>query len=497
MILFVVLLISLVIILSVKAAGRHRIKNFPPGPLPFPFLGNIPQVGNNLRLTFEAWRKAYGSIVGFHLGNQACIVISDFEVMSRAFKEDVFSGRPANLQKVFSAFFSVGNELSTGGIVFSHGDAWKEQRKFASRTLKDFGVGKSVLQSVINEEVEKLVHDLEQEVDSEAVDLRLRTNLSVVNTLWQILNGEKSDLKNPKMQRVFKSTTEFIVSNTLAGPIMILPWLRHLPYFKTQFENSKKSPQEMREVTNESIQRHRETFQEDYMRDFIDCYLKKQQETVDPSSSFYREVGEGNLQRSMMDLFGAGSETTATILCFAFNYLIRFPEIQAKLQAEIDNEVGSRSPGLEDRVRMPYMDAFIHEVLRHSCVVYTTPHATTETVELEGFTLPKGTAVYPNVWWIMNDPAHWTEPSRFMPERFLDANGAFRKNERCIPFLVGKRYCLGQNLAQHELFLFLTGLLQKLSFSTVLPDPSHVNIDPIVGFMHQCPEFLCRIKSRN
>ena len=495
MILFLVLLFSL-LVCTVIMMTKKRVKNFPPGPLAFPFLGNIPQVGTNLKKTFEVWRRQYGSIVGFSLGSQNCIVISDFDVLSKAFKEDVYSGRPASLQKVFSAFFSVGNELSSGGIVFSHGEHWKEQRKFATKTLKDFGVGKSALQSVINDEVRKLVEDLEKEEDN-PVDLRLRTNLSVVNTLWQILNGEKSDMNNPKMQRVFKSTTEFIVSNTLAGPIMIMPWLRHLPYFNQQFEKAKRSPQEMREVTSESIQRHRETYQDDNMRDFIDCYLKKQEETTDSSSSFYQEVGEGNLQRTMMDLFGAGSETTATILCFAFNYLIRFPEIQNKLQEEIDSQVGSRSPCLEDRNQMHYMDAFIHEVLRHSCVVYTTPHATTETVQLEGFTLPKGTAVYPNVWWIMNDPEHWVEPSKFMPERFLGPDGTFQKNDRCIPFLIGKRYCLGQNLAQHELFLFLAGLLQKLSFSTVLEDASLVNIDPIVGFMHQCPEFLCRMKSRN
>ena len=147
---------------------------------------------------------------------------------------------------------------------------------------------------------------------------------------------------------------------------------------------------------------------------------------------------------------------------------------------------------------MPYTDAFIHEVLRHACIVYTTPHATTEEVQFHGYTLPAGTSVYANVAWIMNDPEYWDKPEEFNPDRFIDeSTGEFRKNERCIPFLVGKRYCLGQQLAQHELFLFLTGLLQSLSFSTPLPDPSMVNIEPVVGFMHTCPEYNVVIHARS
>jgi cytochrome P450 len=495
--LLLILLVLLLLLLLLRWWARSRLPaSFPPGPAPLPFIGNIHQVGFDLKTAFDGWRRRHGSIVGFQLGGQPSVVISDFDVLNEAFKDDRFCGRPANLQEIFAAFFSSGRgEKSTGGIVFSHGEYWREQRKFAMKTLKDFGVGKSNLQTVINDEVAKLVDELRDDV-GQPVDLRLRTNLAVVNSLWQILNGEKSDLKNPKMRRVFKATTEFIVSNSLSGPVMIMPWLRHLPFFNGRFEAARRSPQEMREVTSASIQAHRDTYQEEHQRDFIDCYIKKMRETTDADSSFYGAQGEGNIQRTLMDLFGAGSETTSSILYFAFNYLIRYPAMQARVHAEIDAVIGSRTPLLEDRPGMPYTDALIHEVLRHSCIVYTTPHATTEEVELSGYTLPAGTAVYANVWWIMNDPAHWERPEAFMPERFLDAAGRFRKNERCIPFLVGKRYCLGQQLAQHELFLFLTGLLQKFSFRTPLADPSLVNTEPEVGFMHTCPTYNVLLAER-
>ena len=113
-----------------------------------------------------------------------------------------------------------------------------------------------------------------------------------------------------------------------------------------------------------------------------------------------------------------------------------------------------------------------------------------------GYTIPKGTSVFANISHIMNDPKHWDMPEDFNPDRFLDSEGKFKKHDRCIPFLVGKRYCLGQHLAQHQLFLFLTGLLQAFTFSTTLPDPSMVNIVPEVGFLHTCPNYNVVITSR-
>merc|ERR1712061_887102 len=159
----------------------------------------------------------------------------------------------------------------------------------------------------------------------------------------------------------------------MTGPIMILPWLRYFPFFKAQFGKAGSGPQTMQKFTSESIKRHIDTYDEAHQRDFIDCYLKKMTETTDQSSSFHGKHGEGNIQRTLMDIFGAGSETTSAILTFAFNYLTRFPDMQARVQEEIDSVIGSRTPELVDRQAMPYTDAVIHEVLRHSCIVYTTP----------------------------------------------------------------------------------------------------------------------------
>jgi len=494
---FFLLLFLVSVLCFVYSARNATPKNFPAGPCSLPLIGSLLSVGVDLKSAFQKWRRQWGDIVGFKMGSELAIVISDFDMLQEAFKDDRFAGRPENLSSVFKAYFAKDSqEKTSGGIVFSTGDHWKEQRRFAMKTLKDFGVGKSATQTIINDEINKLVEELRQE-NGQSINLKFRTNLAVVNTLWQILNGEKSDSNNPQMMDVFRSTAEFIQENSMTGPIMIMPWLRHLPFFKTMFEKARAGPQTMRKFTAESIKRHIDTYDETHQRDFIDSYIKKMMETTDENSSFHGKHGEGNIQRTMLDVFGAGSETTSSILTFAFNYLTRFPEMQRKVQEEIDSVVGSRAPELNDRPKMPYTDAVIHEVLRHSCIVYTTPHATTEDVEFHGYTIPKGTSVFANTSHIMNDPKHWDKPEEFNPDRFIDSDGKFKKNERCIPFLVGKRYCLGQQLAQHELFLFLTGLLQAFTFSTTLAEPSMVDIEPVVGFLHTCPNYNVIINSRS
>ena len=77
-----------------------------------------------------------------------------------------------------------------------------------------------------------------------------------------------------------------------------------------------------------------------------------------------------------------------------------------------------------------------------------------------------------NVLDIHYDPKYWNEPEKFLPERFYDAKtNSYVPNERLIPFLIGKRFCLGQSLAEKEYFLFFTGLMQKFEFSPVKGQP--------------------------
>ena len=142
---------------------------------------------------------------------------------------------------------------------------------------------------------------------------------------------------------------------------------------------------------------------------------------------------------------------------------------------------------------MHFTNAVLHESLRLSCVVYNSLlHRTTSEIPIGGYTIPKGAIVIPSLMNVMLNPKHFSNPPEFNPERFLDSNNEFHPDEHVIPFALGKRYCLGQSLAEKSLFLFLTGLLTKFDINP-MPNqtlPSYHMIDtPVATIVRAPPKF--------
>ncbi|XP_072007160.1 cytochrome P450 2D20-like isoform X3 [Engystomops pustulosus] len=176
---------------------------------------------------------------------------------------------------------------------------------------------------------------------------------------------------------------------------------------------------------------------------------------------------ENSLLMTIITLLAAGTETTSATLNFALNLISNYPDVQVKVQQEIDEVTGSqRSPGIMDRAQMPYTNAFIHEMQR---VLDLAPvahyHAMTKDTQFRGYTIPKGTTVIPFLSSVLSDPTQWETPEDFNLGHFLDDEGQFRMRPAFMPFSAGKRICAGENLARMELFLLFCALLQKFSFT--------------------------------
>ncbi|TRY81001.1 hypothetical protein TCAL_13811 [Tigriopus californicus] len=492
--LHIVILSVLMWYCALKWLKYYRVpQNFPPGPPSVPFLGVLPFMKDNFRDALQTWRREYGEVVGLQLGSELTVLLSDFDEISMAFKDKRFTGRPKALTETMTAFFASHPGEKNGGIVFSHGDQWTEQRRFALKTLRDFGFSKKNMEDVIMDEVYKMIDILKDTEDS--VSLNQALSIGVVNSLWTILTGQKLNHGDKTVMEIITGTDNFIHQESMSGPLMILPWLRFLPGIREKFLASKAAPLSMRRLQNEMVAKHEQdsnTNNNEPSRkessDFIDVYLDKIKDTRDRKSSFFGDQGRLNLQRSLTDIFGAGTSSGSSMLLFAFLYVIKYPKIQTRVQNEINRTIGKRKVTLDDRTQMHYTDAVLHEVMRHSCLVYAVPHATTEDVMVQGYDLPKDTVVYANVWHVMHNSDYWREPAVFHPERFLDRDGKFRKDERCIPFMLGKRFCIGQSLALQQLFLFFVTVLQQFDLETPA-GPEKVSIEPIVGFVHQCPKY--------
>uniref|UniRef100_A0A8I3MHH7 Cytochrome P450 family 2 subfamily S member 1 n=1 Tax=Canis lupus familiaris TaxID=9615 RepID=A0A8I3MHH7_CANLF len=176
--------------------------------------------------------------------------------------------------------------------------------------------------------------------------------------------------------------------------------------------------------------------------------------------------------------------------------------IQAEAQRLVEGsrerirELGAgRAPGLGDRARLPYTDAVLHEAQRLLALVpMGVPRALARTTCFRGYTLPQGTEVFPLLGSVLHDPEIFDEPEEFNPDRFLDADGRFQKQEAFLPFSLGKRICLGEGLAHAELFLLLTTILQAFSLESPSP-PGALSLQPAVsGLFNIPPAFQLRVR---
>lgn len=151
----------------------------------------------------------------------------------------------------------------------------------------------------------------------------------------------------------------------------------------------------------------------------------------------------------------------------------RYPDIQKKLQDEVDKVVDrSRLATMDDQSRLPYVMAFIQEVMRFtSFVPVTIPHSTTTDTSINGYPIPKGTVIFINQWSLNHDPTKWDQPEIFNPKRFLDDNGELNKDlaSNVLIFSMGKRRCIGEELSKIQLFLFTTILVHQCNFAAEKP----------------------------
>ena len=180
------------------------------------------------------------------------------------------------------------------------------------------------------------------------------------------------------------------------------------------------------------VKQHKETFDEDNLRDFVDVYLKEMRTT--PDASFTEE----ELLVVAMDMFTAGSETTSTTLAWAVSYMITQPGVQTRVQEEIDRVLGDRAPTLEDRAQLSYTEATIMEIQRVAAIApMAVPHRAMEDITIRGHKIPANTVIWCILYHIMRDPDYWTDPDTFNPDRFLDAEGKVVKEERFVPYGIG------------------------------------------------------------
>ncbi|XP_074867212.1 cytochrome P450 2K1-like [Carettochelys insculpta] len=465
--------------------SKKSICSLPPGPPPLPLIGNLNVV--DLKKPFQSLMELsekYGSIFTVHFGPKKAVVLSGYETIKDALfnHAEEFGGR---------AEIPIFRKLVQGnGIVFSHGELWKTMRRFTLSTLRDFGVGKRTIEVRILEELNFLIKYFESH-QGKPFSTKVILNSAVSNVICSILFGERFDYEDP----VFLTLLKLLNENTklLGSPTAQL--YNFYPSIGFLFGTPKtisRNIDKLNAFLETFFKEHRQKFNENNLTGFVDAFLRKQQQE---SKNSHTHFNNENLLFSTLDLFAAGTETTSTTIRWGLLLMMKYPEIQKKIQEELDQVIEpGQMPTLEDRKKLPYTDAVIHEIQRFSNIVpMSVPRSTSTNVNFRGYMIPKGTDIIPLLTSALNDKSQWETPDQFNPSHFLKADGSFIRKEAFIPFSIGRRACAGEGLARTELFLFFAGLLQKFVFQ---PPPGVANADldltADVGFtLNPMPHLIC------
>uniref|UniRef100_A0A673GBL3 Cytochrome P450 2J2-like n=1 Tax=Sinocyclocheilus rhinocerous TaxID=307959 RepID=A0A673GBL3_9TELE len=464
-----ILIFSCVFLLLSDYIRNKAPKNFPPGPWSLPIIGDLHHIDKSrIHLQFTEFAEKYGKIFSLRFFGPRIVVLDGYNKLVK----EVYLQQGDNLadRPMFPLFYEI---VGDKGLVIASGYKWKQQRRFALSTLRNFGLGKKSLEPSSSLECCFLNEAISHE-QGRPFDPRLLLNNAVSNVICVLVFGNRFEYSDNDFQTLLKNVSEavYLDGGICAQLYNMFPWLmRRVPGPHNKNYYSK-------------VNAHRVDYDPSNPQDYIDCFLAEMEKLKDDTAAGFDVE---NLCICALDLFVAGTETTSTTLYWGLLYMIKYPEIQAKVQEEIDGVVGgSRQPSLSDKDNMPYTNAVIHEIQRIGNIIpINVVQATVEDTQIGEYSIPKVTIVTGNLTSVLFDESEWETPHSFNPGHFLDAEGKFRRRDAFLPFSLGKRVCLGEQLARMELFLFFSSLLQRFTFSS--PAGVEPSLDFKMGATH-CPQ---------
>lgn len=191
------------------------------------------------------------------------------------------------------------------------------------------------------------------------------------------------------------------------------------------------------------------------------------------------------------DFITAATDTTAAATEWALAELINNPEVLEKARQEIDTVVGNKRLVEEsDSPNLPYIQAIIKETFRLHPPIPMIARKSIQESKINGYTIPKNTLLFVNIWSIGRDSRYWKNPLEFEPERFLKSEGDMVQSTastdikgqhyELLPFGTGRRSCPGIALALLELPVTLAAMIQCFDWKVADTDAVKVKGNALV-----------------
>ncbi|TKW33356.1 hypothetical protein SEVIR_2G228800v4 [Setaria viridis] len=443
---------------------RRRAYNLPPGPKPWPIIGNMNLMGELPHSSIHELSKRYGPLMQLRFGSLPVVIAASAEMAKHILKinDAAFSDRPR---------FAVGKYIAydCSDILWSpYGPYLRQTRRicaaelFSTKRLQSFD-------HIRDEEVRVMLRDLRR-ASGRTVRLRDTLQMLTLGVISRVVLGRKyveeeaagegasPPVITPAGYR--EMVDEFFVLHGAFNIGDFIPWLdwldlqgyvRRMKKMSAMFD---RFLDHVLDVHNERRQLEGERF---VAKDMVDVL----QELADDP---YLEVqlSRDNVKAITQDLIIGATDTSANTMEWALSELLKNPKTLAKATEELNNVIGpDRLVTEKDLPHLPYIDAILKETMRlHPAAPMLAPHLAREDTRVDGYDILAGTAVFINVWGIGRDPALWDAPEEFRPERFLEREIDVRGQDfELLPFGSGRRMCPGYSLAMKVMALGLANLL--------------------------------------
>ncbi|EXA33528.1 hypothetical protein FOVG_15243 [Fusarium oxysporum f. sp. pisi HDV247] len=428
-------------------------KNLPPGPKPLPILGNIRDMPDGTTPEYQHWVKfkdLYGPISHVSILGQSLIILHDRDAANAILEKTSTktSGRPQ---------FVFGNEMCGYNQILSfkpYGKLLKQHRKLVHQQLGT-KTAASRFRDVQDVESRRLLLRILETPEKLSTHIKTEATAIILKmTYGYNLEPHKPDPLALLIEQMMHNFSLAFVP--MRWPVDILPILRYFPEtfpgmsFKRTARDWNANMRMVVDVPYDFVKK--QIAKQSNRPSYVSSLIKQHDGDVD-------EETEAAIKQTAAVMYAGGADTTVSSIHGFVLAMLLFPDVQRKAQQEIDSVVGSdRLPQFDDRDNLPYVDALIKETLRWIPVTAMgVVHTADEDIHYKDFVIPKGASFLPATWWFLHDPAIYSDPSSFDPDRYLEPRNEPHPNFASFGF--GRRVCPGRFLADESLFISISRLL--------------------------------------
>ncbi|XP_048223856.1 cytochrome P450 3A9-like [Perognathus longimembris pacificus] len=427
-----------------------------PGPTPLPFLGTLLNYRKGVWNFDSMCYKKYGKVWGLYDGPQPVLAVTDPDMIKTVLVKECYT--------TFTNRRSLGPlGLMKRAVFIAEDDEWKRIRAMLTPA---FSTGKlKEMFPIIEQYGDMMVMNLRQEAEKgkpvNMKDIFGAYSMDViVGTSFGVNIDSLNNPHNPFVRKV-KVISQLNLLDPFALMITLFPFLT--PIFEAL--NICRFPKQEIDFFMKSINKMKENHLHEKQKNRMD-FLRLMINSQNPKDTeFHKALSDRDLIAQAITFIMAGYETTSNALSFVMYALATHPNVQKKLQEEIDSALPNKAPATYDiLIEMEYLDMVVNETFRLFPVSSRLERVCKKDIKVNEIFIPKGIVVTIPAYALHHDPRCWEDPEEFHPERFSKKNKDNIDSCMYLPFGAGPRNCIGMRFALVTMKLAIVRVLQNFSF---------------------------------